>query len=175
MLARAFSDGQFVDTLIAAPDASRRPIARRVLVVDDEKDVREALVAQLGRIGCEVDSTSNAAEAMRMLSEGGYDALLVDIRMPGTSGIDLHRIVAEQDPDQADRVVFMTGDYANEDVIASVKSTGNHLLEKPFTLDELTGVLAEHATSSGNGEGATAVRQPSSRLGPTRTTITRLN
>ena len=117
-------------------------VSLRVLVVDDEKDVREALVGQLGRLGCEVDSTSNASEAMRMLSDGNYDALLVDIRMPGTSGIDLHKIIREKRPDQAKRFVFMTGDYANEDIIESVKDTGNQLLEKPFTLDELTGCSA---------------------------------
>ncbi len=132
-------------------------VALRVLVVDDEKDVREALVGQLGRLGCRVDSTSNASEAMRMLSEGDYDALLVDIRMPGTSGIDLHRIVAEKDPEKASRMVFMTGDYANEDVMTSVKKTGNHVLEKPFTLDELTRVLTEHATTSGNPKSVATV------------------
>ncbi|MFV1957877.1 MAG: ATP-binding protein [Planctomycetota bacterium] len=138
---------------VRQPAAGAPTISLKVLIVDDEKDVREALVAQLGRLGCEVDSTGNASEAMRMLSQGHYDALLVDIRMPGTSGIDLHRIVSEQNPEQAERMVFMTGDYANEAVIESVKSTGNDLLEKPFTLEELTRVLQNHTTTtSGNSK-----------------------
>ncbi len=137
-----------------------QPLGLRVLVVDDEKDVREALVAQLGRVGCEVDSTSSAPEAMQMLGKGDYDALLVDIRMPGTSGIDLHHIVQQKSPDQANRMVFMTGDYTNEDIMASVKQTGNHLLEKPFTLEEMLHAIATHGTSSGNN--AKDVQQASS-------------
>ena len=78
--------------------------------------MREAVVAALGRLGCQVTSTSTAVEAVRHASESAYDAILTDVRMPGTTGIELYRILYEQDPETASRVVFMTGDFTNEDV-----------------------------------------------------------
>ena len=116
-----------------------------ILVVDDEASVRETLVAQLGNLGAAVDSAANAIEAERMIQEKRYDALVVDIRMPGSSGLELHARIAERDPFLADRVVFMTGDFVNGNVVEQVKQTGRFLLEKPFTMSELTAALAEAA------------------------------
>jgi two-component system NtrC family sensor kinase len=134
----------------------RTAVPFHILVVDDEQDVREALVTQLGRLGCRVDSTSTAEEALRLAKTGGYDALLVDIRLQGASGLELHEDLAEKRPDQARRVVFMSGDYTNEELLQSVRETGNRFLEKPFTVEELTEAL--HAelepppTNGANGE-----------------------
>jgi len=113
----------------------------KVLVVDDENDVREAVVAQLGRIGCQVTSTSTAAEAKRIIDQGEFDAVLTDIRMPGTSGLELYQFVHARNEQKARGFVFMSGDYANEDVYREVHDTGQPILEKPFTTDELVDVL----------------------------------
>lgn len=123
--------------------AGRRPLPERLLVVDDEDSVRESLVAQLGKLGSQVDSAATGTEAERMLSEGTYDAVLMDVRMPGTSGLDLHRTLRERNPRLARRVVFMTGDFVNDELLGTVEETGNILLEKPFTMDELTHALVQ--------------------------------
>jgi len=112
-----------------------------VLVVDDEASVRESLVAQLGHMGSRVESAGDAQEAQRMLAMGGYDAVLLDVRMPGASGLDLHRALQTRNPEQARRVVFMTGDIVNDDVLTHLQRTGNPYLEKPFTTDELKKAL----------------------------------
>ena len=83
----------------------------------------------------------DVAEAQRMLTNGAYDAVLLDVRMPGGSGLDLHRALEQRNPRLARRVVFMTGDFVNDDVLSRVRETGNAFLEKPFTIDELTGAL----------------------------------
>ena len=78
-----------------------------------------------------------------MIGEKRYGALVVDIRMPGASGLDLHDSIAERDPFLADRIVFMTGDFVNGDLIQKAKATGRLLLEKPFTMTELTAALGQ--------------------------------
>jgi CheY-like chemotaxis protein len=129
------------DHPIAPPPADRvipEGVPARVLVVDDEAAVRDALVTQLGRLGAHVDSAGTPAEAERLLGSGStYDAVLMDVRLPGRSGLEVHRALREVNPELAGRVVFMTGDLVNDDVIRTVKATGNPLLEKPFTTDEL--------------------------------------
>lgn len=119
-------------------------VPARVLVVDDEPAVRDALVAQLGRLGAQVESAATPGEAEVLLTSGApYDAVLLDIRLQGHSGLDVHRTLRAANPDLADRVVFMTGDLVNDEMIQAVRSTGNTLLEKPFTTIELRRALAK--------------------------------
>ena len=143
-------------------DVPQDDISLRVLVVDDERPVREALTAQLGGLGCEVTSTASADEAMTLLGDHEYDALLVDVRMPETSGVDFHNLVAEKDPTRARRMVFMTGDFTNEEILEAVRATGRRLLEKPFTVDELRTALWEHAPKAPKN-GGIAARTPPAR------------
>jgi signal transduction histidine kinase/ActR/RegA family two-component response regulator len=130
------------NVLAPVQDAEKPAVLpRSILVVDDEASVRETLVAQLGTLGSRVDSASSAAEAERMVTEQRYDALVVDIRMPGSSGLDLHGSLVEKHPFLADRVVFMTGDFVNDDLLQHALATGRILLEKPFTMKELVTAL----------------------------------
>ena len=127
--------------------ADATSVPQNVLVVDDEPSVRETLVAQLGNLGSRVDSAANAAEAERMLYDGGYDVILMDVRMPGTSGLELRDRVLERRPSLASRIIFMTGDFVNDEVTSEVSKTGNLLLEKPFTMDELRTAVARARSS----------------------------
>jgi signal transduction histidine kinase len=120
-------------------------LPQKILVVDDEASVRETLVAQLGHLGARVDSAANAIEAQRLLRTNSYDALLVDIRMPGETGLDLHGSLAESNPILADRVIFITGDFVNDELTGKALNTGQLLLEKPFTMRELTRALGKLA------------------------------
>jgi CheY-like chemotaxis protein len=88
-----------------------------------------------------------------MLSRGAYDAVLLDVRMPGGSGLDLHKSLAARNPQLASRIVFMTGDFVNDDVLSLVRQTGNHMLEKPFTIDELANALHRASLASEPGTG----------------------
>lgn len=133
------SVAQPIDTPFGPPT-----LGLNVLVVDDEKDVREAIVAQLGRLGCKGASTSTAMEAARLVDQNLYDVILTDLRMPGLTGIDCYRLVAEKDPVKAKRFVFMTGDVTNEDLLEDVKATGRRLLEKPFDIEEMIEILRSY-------------------------------
>jgi two-component system NtrC family sensor kinase len=127
-------------------DATRVPGS--VLVVDDEASVRESLVAQLGHLGSRVESACDLPEAQRLLTNGAYDAILVDVRMPGGSGLDLHKALEARNPTLARRVVFMTGDFVNDERLAELRETGNQILEKPFTIDELSSALRQASAAA---------------------------
>src|SRR5205809_2556508 len=72
-----------------------------VLVVDDEDGIRQALTRFLSRLGYHVQAASNASEALQRLAEHHPEAMLCDIRMPGTSGLELLPKVLARDPDLA--------------------------------------------------------------------------
>ena len=81
-------------------------------------------------------------EASRLLGGPAPSAVvLLDVRLPGQSGLDVHRALRARNPVLAQRVVFMTGDLVNEELLRELKETGNQILEKPFTAEELREAL----------------------------------
>lgn len=104
---------------------------RRVLVVDDDPDIRETLAHQLGREGYTVDLARDGAEAMARLAEGrAPDAIVLDLGMPNMSGWQF-RDLQKRDPRLAGiPVVVMTGQ-------SPLGIDVQHVLEKPFTIERL--------------------------------------
>lgn len=69
----------------------------RLLVVDDERDIRHLYAAELQDEGYQVETAASAAEAAELLQQGGFDLLVLDIQMKGESGLQLlQRLVREQ-------------------------------------------------------------------------------
>jgi DNA-binding NtrC family response regulator len=70
--------------------ASRRPFERRILIVDDAEEARSVLAIALSTIsGATVETTDNAEDALRSMSNARADVLITDVRMSGMSGFDL--------------------------------------------------------------------------------------
>ncbi len=109
----------------------------RVLVVDDEPSLVELMARALGGAGHDVETASNGAEALQLIYTGEYDVILLDIKMPGLGGPEVFQCIESIRPDLAERVLFISGDSASTEVKTFIESTGNPLLKKPFTLDDL--------------------------------------
>ncbi len=107
----------------------------RVLVVDDERGIREGCRRVLGSEGYQVETAENGAAALEMAQSGAFDLLLVDVKMPGIGGIYLVRRVQQIDP--AIVCVMITGYATIETAIEATKSGAYDFLPKPFTPDEL--------------------------------------
>jgi CheY-like chemotaxis protein len=106
--------------------------ATRILVVDDDTQVRAVAVNLLEEFGYGVVEASGGAEALRLLGEGErFDLLLTDYAMPGMTGTELVARARALEP--ALGVLLMTG-YADA---AALPSEGVPVLRKPFALDEL--------------------------------------
>jgi signal transduction histidine kinase len=106
-----------------------------VLVVDDEEWMRDACAIVLGREGMEVLAATGAAAGLELAAARKPDVVLVDVRMPGMSGIDFLTRVKEIDPDVVGIVI--TG-YATIDVaVRAMKAGALEFLPKPFAPEQL--------------------------------------
>ncbi len=117
----------------------------RILIVDDELIMRESLGGWLERDGHRVDKASSGEEALDKMKDVRYDILLVDIKMEGMNGLDLLKIVKENDPDAA--VVMITAYGSIPSSIEAMKRGASDYLLKPFDPNEL-GVIIEKILES---------------------------
>ena len=107
----------------------------RLLVVDDAKDTREVLQRNLASQNYEVFVASCVTEAIRMLETTPIDLVITDLKMPGSSGLDLVRHVNENCKDT--QVMMITGYPTIEGAVTAVKTGAEEYLTKPFTEEEL--------------------------------------
>ncbi len=111
--------------------------AGRILVIDDEEGLVRATARMLSSEH-RVESTSRAADALAWVAAGErYDAILCDLMMPTLSGMDLFEELSRVAPEQAARMVFMTGGAFTERARAFLERVQNPRLEKPFSIQNL--------------------------------------
>ena len=113
----------------------------RVLVIDDEEVIRAFISRALSRKGHIVESTGKAAEALAWLTERDYDAVMLDVKMPGVSGIDVYARLKELRPELAEKIIFITGDVMGGEVRRFFEDNQLRYLMKPFTSEELAAAL----------------------------------
>src|SRR5258708_23858902 len=111
------------------------PDRTTVLVVDDEDGIRQAMTRFLSRLGYHVQAAANATEALQQLAAPHPQAMLCDIRMPETSGVELLPKVLAQDPDLA--VLMLTAIDEPRTAIECLKLGAYDYLIKPVDLEEL--------------------------------------
>ena len=119
----------------------------RILIVDDEENIREACRKSLARVGYEVEAAADAEEALTKLEASGFDLALLDIRMPGMSGVELLEAVKATDPDVA--VVMMTGYASVESAVECMKKGAAEYVAKPFKPDEVRRVVEQALSGRG--------------------------
>jgi CheY-like chemotaxis protein/anti-sigma regulatory factor (Ser/Thr protein kinase) len=116
-----------------------------VLIVEDEPTLRSAVQRYLIRQGIAVTVAESGVEALDALESHRYDVVLLDVRMQGMQGDAVYQAIAKNDPEQATRVIFVTGDMHNNDIAGFIESTGRPAIAKPFQLSELLEKIREHA------------------------------
>jgi len=114
---------------------------KRILIVDDDEDLRANLAELFASEGYETETAGNALEALEKLARSDVDLLLTDLRMPGKSGADLIEEVRDRHPDV--RAILMTafGDGYME--IESVRRGAIGYLKKPFEVEDVLGLVAK--------------------------------
>lgn len=115
--------------------SSPEPQPPRVLLVDDDAAVAKALAAVLSRAGYRVMVAGSAREAETLLDER-FDALVLDLRMPGMRGDAFYYLAAARQPWLTDRTLFVTGDITEQGE-QLIRQTGCQLLLKPFRSEAL--------------------------------------
>ncbi len=114
-----------------------------VLLIEDEPAVMSMVRAALERSGYPVVCCDSGVEALRLLEQGSFLGVVSDMRTPGgVDGGQVHAWIARHRPDLAARVVFITGDIANEETVATLRQTGAPCVEKPFRVQQLIDVIS---------------------------------
>jgi len=109
----------------------------RILVVDDEPVIRQLVSQVLTEEGHTVETTDNAADALKMVEEKRYRLILLDIKMPGMSGIELYKRFQKIAPSIVKRIVFITGDIMGKSTLDFLDKTKTPYLMKPFEAKQL--------------------------------------
>jgi PAS domain S-box-containing protein len=126
------------------------PMRGTVLLVDDEEEVREVGRGMLEHLGYRVETASGGREALAMLEGGGtYDAVILDLTMPGLDGTETLRRILAKAP--ALPVVLVSGYDAGELETKFAKRGFAGFLHKPFSLDGLASALGAVLRRSGAG------------------------
>ncbi len=111
-----------------------------VLVVDDEEPVRTFLAELLTASGYLARTAADGAQALEMLSAGSFDAVLLDVVMPGMSGLDV--LKSYRSSGGAAPVIVLSALSGADDAVRAMKLGASDYLAKPFTNDELWDALA---------------------------------
>lgn len=112
---------------------------KRILVVDDEKNIRLTLGEALAAMDLEVDTASDGEEALAKLEEDAYRLMLLDIKMPGLDGMEVLRRVRDVQPEV--RVVIITAHGTVANAVEAMKLGAVDFLQKPFSAQEIRDVV----------------------------------
>ena len=107
----------------------------RVLVVDDERDIRDGSERILTRKGYKVTTASNGEEALERVKETEFAIVLLDLKMPGMDGLEVLRLIRESHPETL--VIVITGYATIETAIEAMKRGAYDFMPKPFKPDQL--------------------------------------
>lgn len=107
----------------------------RVLLVDDEVEFTSALSERMRTRGLDVDVSSNGAEALKMAEAEVYNAVVLDLAMPGMDGIETLKRLLGNNPDL--QVILLTGHATLEKSVEAMKSGAMEFMTKPAKIDVL--------------------------------------
>jgi DNA-binding NtrC family response regulator len=116
----------------------------KLLVVDDEKNLRMVVHKELGRQGHEVEEADNGESAWELLEEQDFDVLLCDVNMPRLDGMGLLRRLREKSQNPPE-VIMLTGQATVETAIEAMKLGAYDYLTKPYRIAELAALVTQAA------------------------------
>ena len=110
-------------------------MSERILIVDDEEDFLEVMAERIGARGIDVSTAPSADEALKKVEEGDFDAVILDLRMPGMNGIEALKAIKAKQPEA--QVILLSGQATLQDGIAAMKLGALDFMEKPADMNAL--------------------------------------
>jgi CheY-like chemotaxis protein/two-component sensor histidine kinase len=123
----------------AAPEPAR---SRRALLIDDDASMRKLLGAYLDTLGYRSTEVGDGLQGLREALTDDYDVIVCDVKMPSMDGLEFHRLLSQQSPERAARVIFSTGVLPTDPADADLRTLPNPRLRKPYRLATLKTALA---------------------------------
>jgi CheY-like chemotaxis protein len=117
------------------PDPRASPVRRRILVVDDEPDIREVMDMLLAPLGYDVATAESGAAGLARAREVEFDLVITDLRMPGISGIEI--VAALRGVRRALPIIVVSGYVSEEAAARCLEQGGVWIINKPVDVDEL--------------------------------------
>lgn len=112
---------------------------RKVLLVDDQRSVRQAVALLFGVLGAEVEEADNAEAALRLFQPGKFDLVATDYKMPGMDGIELAQAIQSLAPGQ--KIIMISGYVDQLSAQGQAPGAIAALVHKPCSLAELAAAL----------------------------------
>ena len=125
--------------MTAKNERRNRNETKRVLVVDDEADIRELLDLTLARMGLAADCAGSVEEARAFLAAHSYSLCLTDMRLPDGEGLALVRLIGERHPEMPVAVITAFGSMEN--AVQALKAGAFDYLSKPVSLEQLRALV----------------------------------
>ena len=114
----------------------------RVLLVDDETELVATVAERLSFRGIDADWVTSGREALELIGKKGYDVAVLDVKMPGMSGLELGREIRAIRPGLA--IIFLTGHGSQADFDEGISQAGEeYYLAKPVDIEVLVGKMKE--------------------------------
>ncbi len=132
-------------------------VNRRVLVVDDEADLRELLDLTIAGMGLDVDCAADLAQARGFLASNNYALCLTDMRLPDGEGLELVELISRDFP--ATPVAVITAYGSAENAVAALKAGAFDYLGKPLALEALRSLVRSAIQLPGSGQSPEALEQ----------------
>ena len=111
-------------------------MSEKVLLVDDEEDFLEVMAERMQARGIEVSTSSSAEEALRMIENEPFDAIILDFMMPGMDGIETLKVIKAKKPEL--QIILLTGHATVQKGVEAMKLGALDFIEKPADLEILT-------------------------------------
>ncbi|MFC1953282.1 ATP-binding protein, partial [Chloroflexota bacterium] len=131
------TEGKRLETPEPEFESTGATVSSKVLVIDDELTVQQYLTNVLTDEGHEVEVIDNGDDAIQKAGEEEYDVILLDIKMPGRSGIEIYNELRKKSAVIAKKIVFITGDVMGQDTESFLLKVNAPYIVKPFDTEQI--------------------------------------
>jgi len=112
-----------------------------ILLVDDEEQFLKVLSQRLEGRGMKVDTSTTGEEALKKVEGKNFDAIILDLAMPGMSGLETLKRIRNENPDL--QIIMLTGHGSIETGVEAIKEGAVDFLEKPANMDQILKKISE--------------------------------
>ncbi|MEJ5228350.1 response regulator [Thermodesulfovibrio sp.] len=120
---------------------SNEELKANVLLVDDEEQFLKVVSQRLGMRGLKLETATSGDEAIKKVDQRSFDAIILDLVMPGKSGIDVLKEIKKKHPDL--QIIILTGHGSVEAGVEAIKEGAIDFMQKPVDFDKLLEKIAE--------------------------------
>jgi len=105
----------------------------KLLIIEDEADIRELISFNLEMSGYEVDKARDGEEGLALARTGGYDLILLDLMLPGMDGMKVCSLIRKDPETKGTPIIMLTARSEDEDIVAGLESGADDYITKPFS------------------------------------------